>query len=226
MTGAKSSPNVCAGPFGAVYDFYSAPRGVMSPGGLRGPPPVTAMTGRSWGQSGLEVKGSGGSSPDDVPTGRRQRPGRASKAERHRETEPVVEAPQFITSPETGGCGLSRCSSSVVDGGRLARALANGAREAVRCVAVPHGDAAGVKLDADPAYRCMMNVGSVPAVPTDPVGVRAGAPSAVAAGAWRRDRITRRSGKPATWGRVPANAQHAWRKEVASEHRRAAARAR
>ncbi|HEY7934077.1 MAG TPA: hypothetical protein VID48_09650 [Solirubrobacteraceae bacterium] len=35
-----------------VYDGYSAPRGVMSPGGLRGPPLVTAMTGRSWGQSG------------------------------------------------------------------------------------------------------------------------------------------------------------------------------
>jgi hypothetical protein len=29
-----------------------APRGAMKPGGQRGPPPVTAMTGRSWGQPG------------------------------------------------------------------------------------------------------------------------------------------------------------------------------
>jgi len=126
----------------------------------------------------------------------------------------VFEAPQSVTSPETGGCGLSRCSSSVCDGGRLVRAVDDGAGEAVRRVAVPYDDAAGVKLGADPAYRCMMNVGSVPVVPANPVGVRAGAPSAVAAGAWRRTRSSRgshdpprRAGKPSTGRRGPANTQ-------------------
>jgi hypothetical protein len=37
--------------------------------------------------------------------------------------------------------------------------------EARRWVAVPPGDAAGVKLGADPADRSMANVGSAPAVP-------------------------------------------------------------
>jgi hypothetical protein len=163
--------------------------------------------GEAGGSPAPEVGRSGGSSPDDVPTGRRQRPGRASEAERRRETEPVVEAPRSVASPDAGGCGLSRRSSSVCDGGRLVR-LAGGAAWRV---AVPRGDAAGVKLGADPAYRCMVNVGSVPAVPGGPEGLGAGAPSAVAAGAWRRDRSTPRSGKPATWGRVPANGRHAVR---------------
>jgi hypothetical protein len=35
-------------------------------------------------------------------------------------------------------------------------------------VAVPRGDAAGVKLVADPADRIVVNVGSASAVPADP----------------------------------------------------------
>lgn len=112
----------------------------------------------------------GGSSPDNVPTGRRQRPGRASKAERCRETEPVVEAPRSVTGPEAGGCGPLRRSSSVCGGGRLVRPVDDRVAGAVWRVAVPRGDAAGVKLGADPAYRCMVNVGSVPVVPAEPVG--------------------------------------------------------
>ncbi|MEA2129470.1 MAG: RNA-directed polymerase, partial [Solirubrobacteraceae bacterium] len=34
-----------------VLEPICAPRGAMSPGGLRGPPSVAATAGRSWGQS-------------------------------------------------------------------------------------------------------------------------------------------------------------------------------
>ena len=55
-------------------------------------------------------------------------------------------------------------------------------------------------------------MGSAPAVPRRPLGVRAGAPSAVAAGAWRRTRSSRgshdppgRAGKPSTGRRGPVS---------------------
>ena len=41
-----------AGPRLLIIDEVGcAPRGAISPGGQRGPPPATAMAGRSWGQS-------------------------------------------------------------------------------------------------------------------------------------------------------------------------------
>jgi hypothetical protein len=120
----------------------------------------------------------------------------------------VVEAPRSVTSPETGGCGLLRQTFPLCDGGRHTRAFRYGGGVTAWRVAVLRGDAAGVKLGADPAHRCMVNVGSVPAVPAESIRLGAGAPSAVAAGAWRRDRSTPRLGKPTAWGRVPANAQH------------------
>ncbi len=154
---------------------------------------------------------SGGSSPDNVATGRRQRPGRASKAERRRETEPVVEAPILVTGPETGGYGLSWCSLSLSDRERLARWLGHPTREAARRGAVA-------------AWRCHRGIaGRRPCQPVDGErgkrsdGARrartmrpgAGAPSAEAAGAWRSRRSTPRSGEPATWGRAAASARHA-----------------
>jgi DNA replication protein DnaC len=36
----------------AIDEVGCAPRGAMNPGGMRGPPPVTTMTGRSWRQPG------------------------------------------------------------------------------------------------------------------------------------------------------------------------------
>src|SRR5215218_2063506 len=80
---------------------------------------------------------------------------------------PVVEAPILVTSPETGGYGLLGCSVPVAVRDRLVRSLADRAGEAARRVAVPRGDAPGVQLDADPADRSMVNVGSVPAVPAE-----------------------------------------------------------
>jgi hypothetical protein len=42
--------------------------------------------------------------------------------------------------------------------------------EAAWSVAVARGDVPGVQLGADPADRLMVNVGSVPAVPAEPLG--------------------------------------------------------
>src|SRR5688572_19645041 len=117
-----------------------------------------------------EVRWRAGAAPDDGATVRRQRAGRASKAERRRETEPVVEPPIPVTSPETGGHGLLGRSVPVAVRDRLARTLADRAGEAARRVAVLRGDAPGVELGADPADRSMVNVGSVPAVPAEPSG--------------------------------------------------------
>ena len=85
---------------------------------------------------------------------------------------PVVEAPIPVTSPETGGYGLLGCLVLVAGRDRLVRSLADRAGEAARRVAVLRGDAPGVELGADPADRLMVNVGSVPAVPAEPFGVR------------------------------------------------------
>jgi hypothetical protein len=74
---------------------------------------------------------------------------------------PVVEAPLPVTSPGAGGYGLWGCSVPVAVRDRLALPFA-----------LRVGDAPGVELGADPADRLMVNVGSVPAVPAEPLGVR------------------------------------------------------
>jgi hypothetical protein len=117
-----------------------------------------------------EVRRRAGAAPDDRATVRRQRAGCGSKAERRRETEPVVEAPILDSSPETGGYGLLGCSVLVLVGVRLVRPLTVRAGEVVWRVAVPRGDVPGVQLGAGPADRLMVNVGSVPAVPAGPSG--------------------------------------------------------
>ena len=81
----------------------------------------------------------------------------------------MLEAPIQDSSPETGGYGLWGRSVPVVDRDRLVRPVADRAGEAARGVAVLRGNAPGVQLDADPADRLMVNVGSVPAVPAGPV---------------------------------------------------------
>lgn len=156
------------------------------------------------------MRRSDGSSPDNVGTARRQRAGPASETERRREIEPVAEAPRLVTSPETGGYGLSWCSVALTDGDRLAPPLTHRTGEAVRRVAVSvrrdHRGIAGRRpcrpVNGERGKR------SGGAHRTRLGESRAGAPSAVAVGAWRSRRSTRRSGKPTTGGRAAANARH------------------
>ena len=74
----------------------------------------------------------------------------------------MLEAPILISSPETGGYGLSGCSVLFVVGDRLGRPFSVRAVEAARRVAVARGDAPGVQLGADPAYRHMSERGKRP----------------------------------------------------------------
>jgi hypothetical protein len=129
----------------------------------------------------------------------------------------VLEAPRLGSSPETGGCGLLGRSVLVLDEDRLARPGPVRTVEVACRVAVARDDAPGVELGADPADRSVVNVGSVPAVPAKPLGLGAGVPSAVAAGAWRRTRSSRgssapsrRAGKPSTGRRGPVSTRHGW----------------
>jgi hypothetical protein len=86
--------------------------------------------------------------------------------------------------------------------------------EAVCRVAVARGDVPGVQLDADPADRHMSERGKHPGGARRASGFGAGAPSAVAAGVWRRTRSSRgshdppgRTGKPSTGRRGPVSMQ-------------------
>jgi len=81
----------------------------------------------------------------------------------------VVEAPIQDSSPEAGGYGLLRCVVLVSAGDHLARRVVR-VGETAWPVAVLRRDASGVELGADPAKRLMVNVGSVPAVPAEPLG--------------------------------------------------------
>ena len=122
----------------------------------------------------------------------------------------MVEAPRLVTSPETGGYGLSWCSAPVADRGRLVCSLGNRAGQAVRRVAVAgrrcHRGIAGRR----PCRPVDGERGKRPGGARRPrgVGAGAGAPSAVAAGAWRSRRSTPRPGEPAAWGRAAANTRH------------------
>ncbi len=83
----------------------------------------------------------------------------------------MLEAPRLGSSPETGGCGLLGCSVLVLDEDRLDRPVCVRTVEVACRVAVARDDAPGVELGADPADRSMVNVGSVPAVPAEPLGL-------------------------------------------------------
>jgi hypothetical protein len=128
---------------------------------------------------------------------------------------PVVEAPILVTSPEPGGYGLLGRSVLVLAEGRLARSLTGRAGEGACCVAVVRGDVPGVQLGADPADRCMSERGKRPGGARRTLGFGAGAPSAVAAGAWRRTRSSRgshdppgRAGEPSAGRRGPVSTRH------------------
>jgi hypothetical protein len=60
----------------------------------------------------------------------------------------VAGAPILVTSPETGGYGLSGRSVLVLAEGRLARPLTGRVGEAARGVAVARGDVPRVQLGA------------------------------------------------------------------------------
>ena len=128
---------------------------------------------------------------------------------------PLVEAPRLVTGPETGGYGLSGRSVLVLVRDRLARSFVAWAGEAAWRVAVARGDAPGVQLGAEPADRLMSERGKRPGGARRTFGFGAGAPSAVAAGAWRRTRSSRgsndppgRAGKPSTGRRGPVSTRH------------------
>ena len=74
----------------------------------------------------------------------------------------ILEARILMSGPETGGYGLSGCSVLFVVGDRLGRPFSVRAVEAARRVAVARGDAPGVQLGADPAYRHMSERGKRP----------------------------------------------------------------
>jgi hypothetical protein len=122
----------------------------------------------------------------------------------------VVEAPQLETGPEAGGYGPSRCSVLP----RLWRSsrpfdASSGGRGRVVCCGVTRrcrrGKAGRRPCRPDHGERGKRSDGA-----RRPFGVGAGAPSAVAVGAWRSRRSTPSQGEPGTWGRAAANAQHVW----------------
>jgi hypothetical protein len=127
----------------------------------------------------------------------------------------VREAPIQDSSPETGGYGLLGRSVPVLAWDRLGRPVFARAVEAAGRVAVARGDAPGVQLGADPADRRMSERGKRPGGARRTLrGFGAGAPSAVAVGAWRRTRSSRgshdppgRTGKPSTGRRGPVSTQ-------------------
>jgi hypothetical protein len=129
----------------------------------------------------------------------------------------VLEAPIQDSSPETGGYGLLGRSILLSHRDRLGRPFSVRAVEAAGRVAVARGDASGVQLGADPAERSVSERGKRPGGARRAFGLGAGAPSAVAVGAWRRTRSSRgshappgRAGKPPTGRRGPVSQQHDW----------------
>ena len=196
-----------------IFEADSAPRGVNQSRGMKGPAPGRRDGREKLGAVWLPRWGDpDGSSPDNVASVRRQRAERASKAERHRETEPVVEAPSLEASPETGGCGLSWCLIPRSRwGSSRSRASPSRGRGRTACCGAVWRCRRG-KAGCRPCRAVVDERGKRPggARRDRNTGRGAGAPSAVAAGAWRRDRSTRRRGKPGTWGRVPADARHDW----------------
>jgi hypothetical protein len=123
------------------------------------------------------------------------------------------------TAPKLAGMGCRGPRSSVQGGGRLARPWA---RVAARRVAVLRGDATGVKLDADPAYRLLVNVGSAPVVPADPLGSGQAHRPLLSPGRGGAAVVLRgRESWPHGEGRQRTSSTLGWR-EVAGEHQRVA----
>ncbi len=83
----------------------------------------------------------------------------------------MLEAPIQDSSPESGGYGLLGCSVPLLVRDRLIHPFLARVGEAAWSVAVARGDVPGVQLGADPADRLIVNVGSVPAMPAEPLGL-------------------------------------------------------
>jgi hypothetical protein len=196
-----------------------APRGAIQPGGVKGP-----TSGRRNGREKLrgslipEVRWRAGAAPDDRATVRRQRAGCGSKAERCRRRT-SVRSPDTGQQPrnwrlwavgmlDPGCCSGSSRPTVVCSGGRGRAPCCGSAR---RC---PRGTAGRRPCRLVDSERGKRPGG---ARRTRRLGSGAGAPSAVAAGAWRRTRSSRgshappwRAGKPSTGRRGPVSTQHDW----------------
>src|SRR4051794_19987936 len=153
----------------------------------------TSTAGLSWqpgeaeGSPSRGTPGRAGSSPDNAGTRWHCQTVRVRQARRKGVREkPACKAPQSAHQLKSGGYGLGCGAHRPVAAGRelLAGAdslSAGGHGESPRR---SRGDAAGAELGADPADRCVVNVGTVRCRPrlVQPVRERAGALSAVDAG--------------------------------------------
>lgn len=83
-----------------VDEAHRAPRGATFTGWDERPTPGRRNGREKLGAARLPRWGKGREQPRQRRDGRRQRAVPASKADRCRETEPVLEAPRLVTSPE------------------------------------------------------------------------------------------------------------------------------
>jgi hypothetical protein len=193
-----------------LYDeAHCAPRGAIFTGWDERPTPGRRNGREKLGAVRLPRWGEGREQPRQRRDGRRRRAVPASKADRCRETEPVFEAPRLVTRPEPCGYGRLWCLvRHGVGGPSCSSANQSGERgQQARCGAGwrCHRGKAGHRSCRPVNGERGKRSGGARRVRF--VGLRAGAPSAVAAGAWRSRRSTRRPGKPVTWGRAAANTQ-------------------
>jgi hypothetical protein len=212
-----------------IFEADSAPRGVNQSRGMKGPAPGRRDGREKLGAVWLPRWGDpDGSSPDNVASVRRQRAERASKAERHRETEPVVEAPSLEASPETGGCGLSWCLIPRSRwGSSRSRASPSRGRGRTACCGAVWRCRRG-KAGCRPCRAVVDERGKRPggARRDRNTGRGAGAPSAVAAGRGGGTVVLGAGESPVHGeGSQPTRGTTGW-KEVAGEHWRAAGRTR
>jgi hypothetical protein len=209
VTAESSSREGARLTFAVLDETHRAPRGATFTGWDERPTPGRRNGREKLGAARLPRWGEGREQPRQRRDGRRQRAVPASKTDRCRETEPVFEAPRLVTSPEPGGYGLLWCSV-LLDVWRPSRALvyrSGGRGQPARCGADwrCHRGKAGHRSCRP--VSCERGKRSGGARRVRVTGPRAGASSAVAAGAWRSRRSTRRPGKPVTWGRAAANTQ-------------------
>ncbi len=103
-----------------IDELGCAPRGAISPGGQRGPPPATAMAGRCWGQPDAEGAAEGGSSPDNVGTVRPGGSGPQARQTGAGKPNQCLTPLDSSPAPNPVAMGGRGAWSSITDGGRLA----------------------------------------------------------------------------------------------------------
>jgi hypothetical protein len=122
--------------------------------------------------------------------------------------EPVLEAPRHGISPEAGGYGLLGYSVLFPVQDRPTHLRVGGV---ALSVAVERDEDLRGRAGRRPCQLVCGERGKRPGgARRSPRGFGAGAPSAVAVGAWRRTRSSRSRGKPGTWRRGPVSMQHRW----------------